>query len=764
MYFEVAFLCMLIEGVLLLRIWTLDKEKFVSPFSAWVLVAILFSAIDTLWGLAYLDVFGLGTFGIKIASYGYFLFYCYTSWTWFLYVEYLQNSEHKMSRKKKLISAFPMFFILAICIANVWTNCLFSVGGTSVDYHRESFYPVVQVCINSYFIYMIAYLTIKLSVAKSQEEKKNLRLILMFCIFPFAIGFLQFFSQIRPYASMSYAVAVLIIFAFIYVQNREDGLRKESQEEISKNKLQQEAIIEALAYGFSAYQIVDWDTEEYIDSAVSVERLRQISEDIVACKTYSRAVKEVYEKFIPPKRRKEALELLSIKSVKAILEKQKQYTVTIPTNCQNNLKYTQMTFTLLENKIDTRKSFIISHRDVTQSFAKEYQREQTLSNALIQAEKANRAKTVFLNNMSHDIRTPMNAVVGFAALAQKHIMQPEKAIEDLKKVEMSSQHMLQIINDILDMAKIDSGKVELDTEKFDLEEVVKNIDDMFRTSMEEKGLVYHVEQDLKCRHVYGDKLHINQIIINLASNALKYTHPGGEVWITILLSETDEDGTAEFKVSVRDTGIGISEEFKKHIFEEFERERSTTVTGIQGTGLGLAISKKLTDLMGGKLECKSNLGEGTEFIFSLRMKVVEEKKEESLSNVIEVDFSNRRVLLVEDNMLNREIAKEFLEEYGFVVEEAEDGSIAVDKVRVSHPKYYDLILMDIQMPYMDGYMATKEIRNLKNAELAAVPIVAMSANAFEEDKKKAIQVGMNGYITKPIDCTKMTETIQMIFA
>ena len=406
------------------------------------------------------------------------------------------------------------------------------------------------------------------------------------------------------------------------------------------------------------------------------------------------------------------------------------------------------------------RKILLSRRDITETQKKEVEQQNLLTNALEQAEEANKAKSTFLFNMSHDIRTPMNAIIGFTTMAKKSLNEPEKAEEYLNKVEMSSQHMLHIINDVLDMARIDSGKVELEFTPINIYKECYATDALFRSSMEEKQIDFSVKIDIMDDVVLGDAMRIKQIVVNLVSNAMKYTKPGGKVTLQYKQTGQDlEEGYAFFNISIRDTGIGMSEEYQRHLFEAFERERNATVSGIEGTGLGLAIAKQLTDLMGGTLSCESKLGSGTEFTLRLKLPIVGYTVKHKKEGYDISAFQGKRILLVEDNDLNREIAVDTLQELGFLVEEATDGSIAVEKVRTAEENYYQVILMDIQMPYMDGYYATHTIRMLPDKKIANIPIIAMTANAFDEDRKKAFKAGMNAHLSKPINEKQIIETL-----
>lgn len=368
------------------------------------------------------------------------------------------------------------------------------------------------------------------------------------------------------------------------------------------------------------------------------------------------------------------------------------------------------------------------------------------------AESASRAKSTFLFNMSHDIRTPLNAIMGFSAMAEKHMDDPERVKDCLEKISLSGEHLLRLINSILDMARIESGRIELKEAPHRLSETMGAMQCMFQAdaAKREQQLVFHTEILHDC--VCFDELRLNQVQLNLIGNAIKYTPNGGTVTVTLVETGLGQE-TASYRLSVRDTGIGMSEEFQKNVFTAFERDQQAVAQGIEGSGLGLSITKRLVEEMGGKITCTSRQGQGSEFvcIFRFRLSSPEALQKTQAHTLPIPEARGKRVLLVEDNALNREISRELLEAQGLAVEEAEDGNIAVEKVRGSAPGYYAIVLMDIQMPKMNGYEATRAIRALENKDLANIPIIAVTANAFEEDRRAALSAGMNGHIAKPID-------------
>ena len=366
-----------------------------------------------------------------------------------------------------------------------------------------------------------------------------------------------------------------------------------------------------------------------------------------------------------------------------------------------------------------------------------------------------REKHTFLFNMSHDIRTPMNAIIGFADMIAKNPGDEELVIRAIDKVKRSSEVLMKLLGEVLELSHMENGEVEVEVSELDLKQFATQIRDVYELDLQKAGLNFVVFFEVQEKNVLADKGKLTQICMNLLSNAKKFTLPGGMVTFGIWQNGEIVNGTLPCRICVKDTGIGMSEEFQKHVFEIFEREQDSTNSGVEGCGIGLTIIQKLTRLMGGIITVHSVLGQGTEFIIDLKMEVVSEESEkyfaENENNITTDCFRGKRVLIVEDNELNREIASELLKDEGFLIEEAANGVEAIDKVIHSRNGYFDLILMDIQMPVMDGYKATREIRRMKESALAGIPIVAMTANTFEEDKKKCFAAGMNGHIEKPIN-------------
>ena len=380
--------------------------------------------------------------------------------------------------------------------------------------------------------------------------------------------------------------------------------------------------------------------------------------------------------------------------------------------------------------------------------------ETELEKAVHEAKCANEAKTRFLFNMSHDIRTPMNVIIGFADLLEKHIDEKERVRDYIGKIKSSSEFLLSLINYVLETARIESGKTTLKKEVCCASRLIESLIDVFEPEVCKKGLTYSYTKDIEHEYVMGDETKVREIFINIIGNSLKYTPAGGKITIDIREIPFDRENYIAYKIVVEDTGIGMSEDYLPHIFEEFSREHTSTESKVVGTGLGLPIVKALIDLMGGTIEIESEAGKGTKttvmipFEIATQEQILEEKQKEK--EFVPEDIKGKRILVAEDNELNAEIALTVLKEKGLLVERAANGKECVEMLKEKPADYYDMILMDIQMPEMDGYQATEMIRNLGDSR-AAVSIVAMTANAFEEDRQKALDAGMNAHVSKPVD-------------
>lgn len=379
------------------------------------------------------------------------------------------------------------------------------------------------------------------------------------------------------------------------------------------------------------------------------------------------------------------------------------------------------------------------------------------------AESANRAKSTFLFNMSHDIRTPMNAIIGYADLASRHSDDPAKLKKYMENIQVCGQNLLMLLNNVLDLARIENDKTEMEYSVSDIEKDFRNCLAMFRNQADSKGQTLTVTTHLLHPYIYADVPHLTEVCTNLVSNAVKYTGAGGTIRCGVTQKPGEKEGWCDTVVTVADNGIGMSQEFQKHIFEPFERERTSTVSKVEGSGIGMGIVKKLVGLMGGTVEVESKIGVGSTFTVTIPCRIASEEEAQAKRAADPADresLRGTRILLTEDNDLNAEIATELLQEEGCTVDRAKDGVECVDMLEKAANGTYQLILMDVQMPVMNGYDATKKIRRMDDPQKANIPIVAMTANAFSEDKQVALDAGMNDHIAKPINMSVLVPTLR----
>lgn len=665
-----------------------------------------------------------------------------------------------------------------------------------------------------------------------------------------------------------------------------------SEEKEIKLKLEKMDIIKALSSDYT--EIAQVDLEENTSVAFK-SRGEMVDDDNKKINKYDKTWEWVIEKYVYPADRDTFREKISAKSLENSLKDTDSLIIFFRATIDNELHHYQVK---VVRAGDDSRHLIMGIRNADAEVRVEEERRKALQDALAAAEHANRAKTTFLNSMSHDIRTPMNAIIGFTALAAAHIDNKKQVSDYLGKISVSSKHLLSLINDVLDMSRIESGKVKLEERETHLPDVLHDLRTIIQANVHSKQLELFIDTvDVVHEDIICDRLRLSQILLNLISNAVKFTKPGGMLSIRVIEREDAPNGYAGYMFRVKDSGIGMSKEFQKHIFESFTREQTATVSGIQGAGLGMAITKNIVDMMGGTISVESEIGKGSEFTVCLQFRIcgsatyceripkldglhalvadddfntcasvtrmlgkigmraewttsgkeailraqlaiengdefsayiidwlmsdmngieivrrirsiigdskpiiimtaydwtdIEEEAREAgvtafcskplfMSELREVllrpieeeeaaeeaaespdeSFAGKRLLLVEDNELNQEIAATILEEHGFLVDVAGDGTVAVEKMETAEAGSYDIILMDIQMPHMDGYEATRRIRAMEDKAKANIPIYAMTANAFQEDREKALNAGLNGHIAKPIDIANLMTVLK----
>ena len=501
-------------------------------------------------------------------------------------------------------------------------------------------------------------------------------------------------------------------------------------------------VAQALAGDYFSIYIVDPETDHFIEysSAEEYENLgvEKAGEDFFSLSRRNMA------RLIYPEDKDRFMAVFKKDRVMEILKRDGHFTTKYRLVINGIPTYVSMKATLLE---DENGSHIIIG---TNNIDAQMKREEAFRQRVTEAR--DRAKNDFLANMSHDIRTPMNAIVGYTNIANSHLDNPVIVQDCLEKIGSSSHFLLSLINDVLDMSKIESGMMQLNIGFCDLDAILRRIEDITSLQARKKRLeIAYRRTGLRHLQVYGDELRIEQTLINIISNAIKYTPEGKSVELFAEETEAPEPGKNRYRFVIRDTGIGISEDYLPHIFDSFTREQNTTINKIQGTGLGLAITAKVVEQMGGEITVKSKLGEGSEFTVIIDLKAVEAEPQEMGASEAEdeTDLRGCRVLLVEDNDINAEIAVMILSQYGIETDRAEDGKVGLEKVEQAGPGVYDAVLMDIQMPVLNGYEATRAIRALDGAYAKELPIIAMSANAYDEDVQACLDAGMNDHLAKP---------------
>lgn len=452
-------------------------------------------------------------------------------------------------------------------------------------------------------------------------------------------------------------------------------------------------------------------------------------------------------------------------SLDALCSNQDDFSMTYEFKMGDRIIYHQTRIAYVYKK-DRSRVAVIGTRNIDDLIKKERMQEAKLKEAYIVAEEANKAKTDFLNNMSHDIRTPMNVILGYNELMKQYLTDPI-LVDYQNKIEQSGKLLLSIINNVLDMARIESGKMVVEERAEQIGLVVEEIESVFESSAQEKNIVFTTSVDVDHTHVLCDGFKVREILMNLVGNAFKYTPEGGHIAIDVKELNCTISGYVRIQTQIKDTGVGMSEDYLPTLFDSFSREYNTTIGKVSGTGLGMAIVKNLVDMMDGEICVKSKLGEGTCFTLTFEHRIADEDSIEWNQKLDVLDeksiLEGKRVLLVEDNELNAEIAMAILEQSGLILDRVEDGLACINRLSEVDADLYDLILMDIQMPNMNGYEATRRIRQFENEKKASIPILAMTANAFEEDKKMAMKAGMNGHISKPIDVNVLENQIINIF-
>lgn len=528
---------------------------------------------------------------------------------------------------------------------------------------------------------------------------------------------------------------------------------------INQEHLRRLEVIEGLSINYESILYADLDTDKILPYRLSSRNSPQFGNKMQA-RGYLWYTSEYIEEWVHPDDRQMVSVITSPGCIREKLLNHKTFYVNYRIIDNGEIQYLQLRVVNVGNK-NHISQIVMGYRSVDEELRREMEQKQMLEEALNNADLAITAKNTFLSNMSHDMRTPLNAIFGYTVLARKYTSNSEAVEDYLEKIESSGRQLLDLIDKALEISWTETNDVQLEELECNLCDIMQDLYNMLLPQAQKKNINLSVNSSRLMHYdVFSDPGKLKQLFMHLSNNAIKYTEYGGRVDVSLVELERLPNDQIVCQFTVEDTGIGIGEEFLEHIFEPFEREKNTTLSGVHGTGLGLTIVKNITEMMGGRIEVKSNAGKGSRFTVTLRLRIQEQPL--SISNGNEDTLSqlmNHKILLVEDNEINLEIETEILQGLGFVIETAENGSIAVEKIKEAAPGEFALVLMDIQMPVMDGLQATQLIRKIENPDLARIPIIALSANAFESDRKMSIESGMNAHLTKPIDVPLLLETL-----
>jgi len=750
-----------------------DLQKGFFLFAVAVSVQQFFAVLTQLTD----PIFNISSsFFTYIAYGGALIFMTLSSYLCYIYLRRIIFGERKRATIREILLVAPVFIITITALLSPWTHWLFYADEAGA-YQRGSLFLLQMICPYIYIITSTVLAIARRKKDESDKTKKMLRLFLLFTI-PSLVGVVIQMAIVKgAYSATGVSIGLLLMYLEIYVDLIGENRRLKSIEplmqELQQKSKQQEEHIEEIAelnaklqermsviQSMSRVYFVSFYANVANDSFVEISNTDFVRKYVGEKGTASEALKVFCNMMVDNKYTKELLEFVDLSTLSERM-RDKQF---ITCDYLGNVAGWCQAYFIAGDRDENGNllTVFLAARTIHDEKEREFAQQRELVNARNAAEAASDAKTAFLNNMSHDIRTPLNAILGFSDLMAKEKNNPEVVGDYLKKIKTSGEYLLSIVNNVLDMAKIESGKVAVNSSFVDLEVEIANIKSYIGMMVESSNHKFNMDVKIFHRYVLIDFAKHQQILVNLISNAVKYTPEGGEITFKFIQIPYAKAGYGTYRMIISDTGIGMTPEFLEHLFDSFSRERDTTNSKIIGTGLGMSIVKKLVDLMDGTIEVQSEKGKGSTFIITWNLELVNDPEQYKQTLLDQedraVDFNGKRILLTEDNELNAEIATEILEDAGFVVEQAENGVVCIEKLTAATKGYYDLILMDIQMPLLNGYDATRRIREMG----LQLPIIAMTANAFEEDKKNALAAGMNGHLSKPIDIPKLMDMLSKV--
>ena len=767
LYAVMAFVCAVIVLILLLNNLVNSRKEKKKDLLSFLGFIILYCLQDGIWGLLASGIINSDS-GLMIAS---AVFHFSSALAPFIWTLFFCGSLKELIRKPKIwefIAAGLMLVQLGMIIANFSGHFMFYVDETgnyqTTDARAILFY--VQ-----FFVYLLVAAVSSFGILKTklQTRRSSFRTFLWISLTPIFFDVFQLIYPDAPANSVGLCIACVLVQIFLTKTVETQVRELEAEAELQKSRKKEilsAGVISTLSNEYGPLYLADLQTGSLqVFRKSDMERALPVQQLALETPEYIGFIREYAARYVMENDREAFLAWTEPKHLDSIINTKNISEFNYQRNMNGTVNYYQFCCGRVAGEF-SENLMVFGFRNVDAMVKKDIENRNALEKALRAANVASEAKSRFLFNMSHDIRTPMNAILGFTELARKHLDDPLHASEYLAKLDDAGHHLLELINGVLDMSRIESGKLSLSEEPMNLTAASTTTIEICTEAGRQRGVTVELHRgaagDL---WVYCDETRINQIAMNIISNAIKYTNPGGRVDIWVNILGFNADNTVSLELVVKDTGIGMSKELLEKIYEPFERSQSSTNSGIQGTGLGMAIVKQLIDLMHGTISISSELGVGTTVVtgFTFRLAqaetsaAVEETSDDKVRNL-----DGTRILLVEDNEMNREIACDILEEKGVIVDTAEDGDIAVEKMRNASEGQYDLVLMDIQMPRMNGYVATRAIRKLPNPYAANIPIIAMTANAFDEDKRNALEAGMNGHLSKPIDVQKLFDTLSEV--
>lgn len=754
MYAIVAAAGIFVCGIILNRARTTEYPELIDRHLCRLLIFfMLFCTVDAVWGVLTSEVTHNGWLSYAIMTYAFHFAAALSAFIWAGYVIYYIDPEYMTKSGLNIARAILLMIQMVSLLSNIGTSDFFKITKDGV-YHAYRLRRLLFVFQFAYYVILIICGIVLYLKAKNTEEdaKKRYKYAIVFSMVPLLFGLLQMLWPNAPMYSLGFMITAVLIYSFNVTSEREVYVTELLKRE--NNKLQNIAM--ALSEDFKVIFYVDLKTHEY-------ERFSKI--DDVASGTITKGTGDFFEDrifslkgHVPEDEYSSITKMFTKENILAELAGKPSFSFDYKLETNGQMHYYMCKIIRADALGEDNKIIVASFND-DERIMKEMEQRRKLEEAVQRAEDANIAKTNFLFSMSHDIRTPMNAILGFSSLAKKHLDEREYIEKCLDNVNSSGEHLLALINDVLDMSKIESGKLSVHEKAERIVDIYGQVNPLVLELAAAKSIKFDFNlKNVSTEFIFCDRLHLCQILINILTNSVKYTPNGGSVSFIVEEIPSEKEDCAKFRFEIADTGIGMSEEFLNHIFDTFAREESASTSKVEGTGLGMSIVKRLVELMNGTIDIKSEVGNGTTTTCLLEFRKAEEKQVEKETSESEINtrialLESKRILLVDDNNLNRIIAMDMLEEMGIVVTEAVDGVNAIEILSSKGENSFDCVLMDIQMPGMDGYETTKKIRSELNMQ--RIPIVAMTANAFEEDRQNALNAGMNDHMTKPVNIKKL---------